>query len=57
MKRKTEAEQDGPAISNGQPEAKKRALSDETIRARFRDGLFEQHVLDEYKQSYAKSAP
>lgn len=54
MKRKTETREslDG----NAQPE-KKRALSNETVKARFRDGLFDPAELKKYTQSYAESAP
>jgi hypothetical protein len=55
MKRKTDSE--GANHSNGLPEAKKRALTDETAVARFRKGLFDAAELAKYTKSYANSAP
>lgn len=55
MKRKNESPE-GPDAQN-QAGVKKRALSDETLKARFRDGLFDDAVLKQYTDSYAKSAP
>jgi hypothetical protein len=58
MKRKTVPESEaGRAHANGEPDAKKRALSIETVRSRFRDGLLDRDVLNQYKQAYAKSTP
>ncbi|KAJ9394254.1 hypothetical protein DTO282F9_8821 [Paecilomyces variotii] len=54
MKRKTETRESLDA--NAQPE-KKRALSNETVKARFRDGLFDPAELEKYTKSYAESAP
>jgi prolyl 3-hydroxylase /prolyl 3,4-dihydroxylase len=51
MKRKTDDKPDGPQS------AKKRTLSDDTVLARFRDGLFEPAELEQYTQSYASSGP
>ncbi|KAL1955909.1 hypothetical protein VTO42DRAFT_7982 [Malbranchea cinnamomea] len=56
MKRKTDSELEA-VKANGEPDTKKRALSDETIAGRFRDGLLTREVLEQYKQAYAKSAP
>ncbi|KAL4885240.1 Oxoglutarate and iron-dependent oxygenase degradation C-term-domain-containing protein [Aspergillus karnatakaensis] len=55
MKRKTNGREslDG----NGQPEAKKRALSSEEVALRFREGLFESSVQQNYTKSYAQSEP
>jgi hypothetical protein len=53
MKRKTNASHK----SNGAHEAKKRALTDDSVVSRFRDGLFEPTELDNYTKSYATSAP
>lgn len=36
---------------------KKRAISDADAHSNFRDGLFDQTVLDGYTQYYAKSQP
>ncbi|KAL2009466.1 hypothetical protein VTN00DRAFT_5273 [Thermoascus crustaceus] len=55
MKRKT-AGRDSLGGGN-QPEAKKRALSKETVIERFREGLFEPAELEKYTKSYAESAP
>ncbi|KAI9926486.1 hypothetical protein ASPWEDRAFT_163480 [Aspergillus wentii DTO 134E9] len=54
MKRKTGRESTG---ANGQPESKKRALSNEEVAARFRDGLFEPSEQQKYTEEYAQSAP
>lgn len=56
MKRKIES---GPEEigANGEPEAKKRALSTESAASRFRDGLLNRDVLEDYKQAYADSKP
>lgn len=54
MKRKTET---GESLdSNAQPE-KRRALSNETVKARFRDGLFDPAELEKYTTNYAESGP
>lgn len=52
MKRKNESIDASEAAG-----LKKRALSDETLKARFRDGLFDEQVLKDYTESYAQSAP
>ncbi|PGH08470.1 hypothetical protein AJ80_07869 [Polytolypa hystricis UAMH7299] len=58
MKRKTDSAHEASGReSNGQRDAKRQALSDETIAARFRDGLLERATLEEYKQKYAHSEP
>lgn len=55
MKRKTAGRD---SLGGGsQPEAKKRALSKETVIERFREGLFEPAELEKYTKSYAESAP
>ncbi|KAI1504452.1 Oxoglutarate and iron-dependent oxygenase degradation C-term-domain-containing protein [Biscogniauxia marginata] len=54
MKRKAESQ------AVGQKPAKKKSktsLSDEEAKKRFRKGLFDKKVLDEYTQGYAKSSP
>lgn len=57
MKRKTETEA-GVPVANGEPDAKKRALSnDESVTSRLSEGLLEPSVLEKYKQSYAQSEP
>lgn len=53
MKRKTSGTQE----PNGHHEAKKRALSDDAVAARFREGLFDPAELDRYTKSYATSGP
>lgn len=53
MKRKTEDRNH----ANGLPGAKKRALTNDMVIARFREGLFEPAELDKYKKSYANSGP
>ncbi|KAI9037433.1 oxidative DNA demethylase [Aspergillus affinis] len=55
MKRKTDNKD--PQGANGQPDSKKRALSSEEAVARFRDGLFEPSVQENYTKEYADSAP
>lgn len=55
MKRKTTFTRNS-LDGNGQSDPKKRLL-DETIKSRFRDGLLDRATLDQYKQSYAVSAP
>ncbi|KAH8429702.1 putative component of NuA3 histone acetyltransferase complex [Aspergillus melleus] len=55
MKRKTDNKD--PQGANGQPDSKKRALSSEEAAARFRDGLFEPSVQENYTKEYANSAP
>ncbi|KAA8648367.1 hypothetical protein EYZ11_006795 [Aspergillus tanneri] len=55
MKRKTDGSESQAA--NGQPEMKKRALSSEEVAARFRDGLFEPSVQQDYAKKYVESAP
>lgn len=52
MKRKNEATEDPLA-----KETKKRAVSDDTLKARFREDLFVDDVLEDYTQSYATSKP
>lgn len=61
MKRKTDSEAEavhangnGNGNGNGEPDAKKRAL---TVASRFRDGLLNRDVLEEYKNAYAGSQP
>lgn len=54
MKRKTGRESQG---ANGQPDSKKRALSNEEAATRFRDGLFDSAELQNYTTAYAKSKP
>lgn len=54
MKRKTGRESQG---ANGQPDSKKRALSNEEAATRFRDGLFDSAELQKYTTDYAKSKP
>lgn len=56
MKRKTDSETEA-ANANGEPDAKKRVLSVETVASRFREGLLNREVLEEYKKSYATSQP
>ncbi|KAL4920797.1 Oxoglutarate and iron-dependent oxygenase degradation C-term-domain-containing protein [Aspergillus aurantiobrunneus] len=55
MKRKTNSRDslDG----DGQPDSKKRALSSEEVALRFRDGLFEPSVQQNYTKAYAQSTP
>lgn len=53
MKRKTEDTQQ----SNGRHEAKKRALTDDAVISRFREGLFDPSELENYTKSYASSGP
>ncbi|QSS52872.1 Fe II 2-oxoglutarate-dependent dioxygenase [Histoplasma capsulatum var. duboisii H88] len=55
MKRKTTSTRNS-LDGNGQSDPKKRLL-DETIKSRFRNGLLDRATLDQYKQSYAVSAP
>lgn len=50
MKRKTDN-------ANGQPESKKRALSNEEAVTRFNDGLFDPSMQQKYTKEYAQSAP
>ena len=54
MKRKTGRESQG---ANGQPDSKKRALSNEEAATRFRDGLFDSAELQKYTTAYAESKP
>lgn len=49
MKRKSETPANG--------KAKKRAISDEEARDKFRNGLFDSKVLEEYTNYYATSQP
>ncbi|KAF2085598.1 hypothetical protein K490DRAFT_74993 [Saccharata proteae CBS 121410] len=49
MKRKNETPANGVS--------KKRALSDKEAKTKFRDGLFDTKVLEEYRKKYAKSKP
>ncbi|KAL4900700.1 hypothetical protein BDW74DRAFT_161394 [Aspergillus multicolor] len=55
MKRKTNSSES--AGGSGQPDTKKRALSSEEVALRFRDGLFEPSVQQDYTKSYAESQP
>jgi hypothetical protein len=55
MKRKTDTRD--ALNGNGQPETKKRALSNEEVAARFRDGLFEPSEQQKYTKAYTKSGP
>ncbi|KAL4964587.1 oxidative DNA demethylase [Aspergillus stella-maris] len=55
MKRKTNGRDS--VDGNGQPETKKRALSSEEVALRFRDGLFDPSVQQNYTKSYAQSQP
>ncbi|OJD10579.1 hypothetical protein AJ78_08449 [Emergomyces pasteurianus Ep9510] len=56
MKRKTTSARNS-LDGNGQPDTKKRVLDNETIKSRFHDGLLDRATLEQYKQSYATSAP
>jgi hypothetical protein len=56
MKRKTDCGCE-TVDGNGQPEAKKRAVSNEKITDRFRDGLLDHATLEEYKKRYASAEP
>ncbi|KAL4927071.1 oxidative DNA demethylase [Aspergillus undulatus] len=55
MKRKTDSRES--LNGNGQPDTKKRALSSEEVALRFRDGLFEPSVQQNYTKAYAQSQP
>jgi hypothetical protein len=55
MKRKTDTRE--ALNGNGQPESKKRALSNEEVAARFRDGLFEPSEKQKYTKAYVQSSP
>ncbi|KAL5048395.1 hypothetical protein BDW71DRAFT_177596 [Aspergillus fruticulosus] len=55
MKRKTNSRES--VDGNGQPDTKKRALSSEEVALRFRDGLFEPSVQENYTKLYSESAP
>ena len=55
MKRKTDTNESQGA--NGQPNTKKRALSNEEVLARFNKGLFDSAKQQKYTQEYAESAP
>ncbi|KAL4942801.1 hypothetical protein BDV06DRAFT_235166 [Aspergillus oleicola] len=55
MKRKTNGRDS--VDGNGQPETKKRALSSEEVALRFRDGLFDPSVQQNYTKAYAQSQP
>jgi hypothetical protein len=55
MKRKTNSRDS--VDGNGQPDTKKRALSSEEVALRFRDGLFEPSVQENYTKLYAESGP
>lgn len=55
MKRKTNSRESVDA--NGQPDTKKRALSSEEVALRFRDGLFEPSVQQNYTKAYTQSKP
>ncbi|KAF4220614.1 hypothetical protein CNMCM8980_001569 [Aspergillus fumigatiaffinis] len=55
MKRKTDTRE--ALNGNGQPESKKRALSNEEVAARFRDGLFEPSEQQKYTKAYVQSSP
>ncbi|OJD24316.1 hypothetical protein ACJ73_04320 [Blastomyces percursus] len=56
MKRKTPFARNS-LDGNGQPGPKKRVLDTETVKSRFREGLLDRATLEQYKQSYAASAP
>ncbi|KAL2365220.1 hypothetical protein RJZ56_001838 [Blastomyces dermatitidis] len=56
MKRKTTSARNS-LDGNGLPGPKKRALDTETVKSRFREGLLDRATLEQYKQSYAASAP
>lgn len=53
MKRKHDSL--GVAQANGSP--KRRAVSEEDVKIRFRNGLFETKVLEQYTRDYATSSP
>ncbi|OXV07853.1 hypothetical protein Egran_04382 [Elaphomyces granulatus] len=55
MKRKTDSR--GQQSSNGLPQAKKRALSNDVAITRFREGLFDQTELEIFTKNYAESVP
>jgi hypothetical protein len=55
MKRKTDSR--GKQSSNGLPQAKKRALSNDVAITRFREGLFDQTELEIFTKNYAESVP
>lgn len=55
MKRKTDTRE--ALNGNGQPGTKKRAMSNEEVAARFRDGLFEPSEQQKYTKAYAQSSP
>lgn len=55
MKRKTDGRESLDA--NGQPDSKKRALSNEEAVKRFSDGLFDPSLQQKYTKEYAQSAP
>ncbi|ROT36964.1 hypothetical protein SODALDRAFT_352174 [Sodiomyces alkalinus F11] len=60
MKRKAETLADRPGESSSSASSKKRsktALTDEQVKPRFRNGLFDPQVLDAYTSEYAQSAP
>ncbi|KAL2199557.1 Oxoglutarate and iron-dependent oxygenase degradation C-term-domain-containing protein [Corynascus similis CBS 632.67] len=54
MKRKAAGSADGKNPAKKRP---KNTLSDENARARFRKGLFDKTVLDQYTSQYASSSP
>ncbi|KZF23690.1 hypothetical protein L228DRAFT_122460 [Xylona heveae TC161] len=56
MKRKAD---DTKALNgaNGGPLPKKRVIDDETARKNFRNGLFDEKVLQDYTKQYANSSP
>ncbi len=56
MKRKTDCRSES-VDGNGQPDAKRRALSNENTTDRFREGLLSHENLEEYKKRYANSEP
>lgn len=49
MKRKAEDDLDASG--------KKRAISSDDIKSRFKEGLFDQKILDQYMLEYASSTP
>lgn len=59
MKRKAEEENpENPDRPNGRIDKKRRSSVEKTgVEDHFRSGLFEKTVLQEYKSSYATSAP
>ncbi|KAK2610427.1 hypothetical protein N8I77_003856 [Diaporthe amygdali] len=54
MKRKAASQ---PGLKRAPPKRSKSSLSGSEAKSRFREGLFEQHVLDTYTKGYAESSP